>query len=203
MLSNNEHVENPRIINKSISRIKKLQRILSKKQLGSSNRYKARIQLAKAWRKVRRQRDDFVHKLSTNLASKYNPIFFEKLNIKNMVKNHTLASSILDATWGKLYTITAYKVEKYRSIIQRVNPRDTTQRCSRCGHISEVKKKLSDRMHLCLKCGFDTSRDHNSALDILRLGLEQTNAENPPLLIQPRRKRISKFGTMKQEAHTL
>lgn len=80
-LSNGEKVENPRILNKSIEKIKKLQRILSRKQKGSHNRQKARIQLARLWRKMRRQRLDFVHKLSPDLVRKYKPIIFEKLTI--------------------------------------------------------------------------------------------------------------------------
>src|SRR5205807_2790110 len=99
-LSNGEKVENPRILNKYIEKIKKLQRILSRKQKGSHNRQKARIQLARLWRKVRRQRLDFVHKLSTDLVRKYKLLIFEKLTINNMVKNHRLATSILNATWG-------------------------------------------------------------------------------------------------------
>jgi putative transposase len=202
-LSNGEKVENPRILNKSIEKIKKLQRILSRKQKGSHNRQKARIQLARLWRKVRRQRLDFVHKLSTDLVRKYKPIIFEKLTINNMVKNHRLAASILNATWGKLYEMTAYKVERYGIDCFKIPPRDTTQRCSRCGLKSEASKDLKDRIHKCLSCGLVMDRDHNAAINVLTLGLEQSNAENLPLLVQPKRKRISKFGTMKQEAHEL
>jgi len=170
-LSNGEKVENPRILNKSIEKIKKLQRILSRKQKGSHNRQKARIQLASLWRKVRRQRLDFVHKLSTDLVRKYKPIIFEKLTINNMVKNHRLATSILNATWGKLYEMTAYKVERYGIDCFKIPPRDTTQRCSRCGLKSEVNKDLKDRIHKCLSCGLVMDRDHNAAINVLTLGL--------------------------------
>jgi putative transposase len=147
---------------------------------------------------------DFVHKLSTDLVRKYKPIIFEKLTINNMVKNHRLATSILNATWGKLYEMTAYKVERYGIDCFKIPPRDTTQRCSRCGLKSEVvSKDLKDRIHKCLSCGLVMDRDHNAAINVLTLGLEQSNAKNLPLLVQPKRKRISKFGTMKLEAHEL
>lgn len=64
-------------------------------------------------------------------------------------------------------------------------------------------KDLKDRIHKCLSCGLVMDRDHNAAINVLTLGLEQSNAENLPLLVQPKRKRISKFGTMKLEAHEL
>jgi putative transposase len=178
-----------------------LQRSLSrKKKKGSKNREKARIQLAKAWRKVRRQREDFCQKISRILADKYSFIVFEKLNINNMVKNHSLAKAIMDATWYKLRQYTAYKVERRsgggQCII--VNPNGTSQKCSKCG--KDVKKKdLSVRVHECPNCGLVLDRDHNAAINILKLGLEQAHAETEPLRI--RQRRISKFQSRKQEAH--
>jgi len=198
-LSNGEKVENPGILNKSIDKIKRLQRILSRKQKGSHNRQKARMQLAKLWRKVRRQRNDFVHKLLANLVRKYKPIVFGRLTINNMVKNHRLASSIVNATWGKLYEIIASKVERYGIDCFKILPKDTTQKCSRCGLMPEVRKESDDRIHDCLKCGLIMDRDHNAAINILNLGVGQTNAEKVPLLVQ-HKKQISKYGLMKQEA---
>jgi putative transposase len=180
--------------------IKELQRSLSrkKKKKGSYNREKSRIALAKAWRKVRRQREDYCHKISKKLADEYTFIVFEKLNVANMVKNHKLAKAIMDATWGKLRQYAAYKVEERRSgggqcII--VNPSGTSQKCSKCG--KDVKKKdLSVRVHECPNCGLVLNRDQNAAINILKRGQELAHAETEPLLV----KQISKFQSMKQEA---
>src|SRR6266571_2086328 len=101
-LSDGTLIGNPRYLNGSLERIKSLQRRLSHKKKDSSNREKARLSLAKAWRKARRQRDDFAHKLSDKLTKENKVIVFEDLKIQNMVKNHNLASAIMDAAWGKL-----------------------------------------------------------------------------------------------------
>jgi putative transposase len=197
-LSTDEMVENPKHLIKSADKIKKLQKALSNKKVGSKNSEKARIHLAKAWRKVRHQRLDYCHKESTKLASRYDTIVFEDLRITNMVKNHRLASAILDATWGKLRRFSAYKVERRGGRCLVVNPSGTSQKCSGCGQV--VPKDLHVRMHECPSCGLVLDRDHNAALNILKLGLEQALAEKQPLLV---RQRISKFASRKQEAHRL
>jgi putative transposase len=149
------------------------------------------------WRKVRRNRDDFVHKTSRKLAENYDTIVFEKLNINNMVKNHNLAAAIMDATWGKLRQMTAYKVERRGGQVIIVNPSGTSQKCSGCGVV--VPKDLSVRTHECPSCKLVLDRDHNAAMNILKLGLEQAHVEKQPLLV----KRISKFASAKQEAHVI
>ena len=125
---------------------------------------------------------------------------FEKLNITVMVKNHNLAKAIMDATWGKLRLYTAYKVERRGGQVIVVNPRGTSQKCSRCGADTEEKLDLSVRMFECRSCGLVLGRDLNAAINILKLGLEQAHAETEPLLVQ---QRISKFQSRKQEAHVL
>ncbi len=145
--------------------------------------------LAKAWRKVRRQRDDFAHKVSNKLAKEYGTIVFEDLSIRGMVKNHSLASSIMDACWGKLRQFTVYKAERCGGRVILVNPAGTSQKCSGCGEM--VQKPLFERIHICPKCGLVLDRDVNAARNILAAGVEPALAEAEPLLI---RRRISKFG---------
>ena len=196
-LSTGEMVENPRYQKRSADMITKLQRTLSRKEKGSKNREKTRIQLAKALRKVRNQRLDYCHKESTKLAARFDTIAFEDLKIKNMVRNHNLAQAIMDATWGQLQRFSAYKVERRGGRVILVNPNGTSQKCSGCG--KDVPKDLSIRTHECPYCGLVLHRDTNSAKLILKLGLEQALAEKQPLLV----KRISKFASRKQEAHVL
>lgn len=188
VLSTGEMIENPKPLKQSIRRIKDLQRSLARKQKNSKNREKTRIKLAKTWRRVRNQRRDYAHKISARLAAKYDAVVFEDLKINNMVKNHSLASAIMDATWSKLRQLTAYKVERRGGNIIVVNPRGTSQKCSGCGCV--VEKDLSIRVHQCPSCKLVIDRDHNAALNILKLGLEQAYAEAEPLLVR----RISKFS---------
>lgn len=198
-LSNGKEIQNTLDFEVQTRKIKQLQKSLARKQKGSKNREKARIALSKAWRKVRRQRDDFVHKASKILADEYTMIVFEKLNINNMAKNHNLATAIMDATWAKLRQYTAYKVERGSGQVILVNPGGTSQKCSRCGVVAEEKLGLDVRTFECHSCGLVIDRDVNAATNILKLGLEQAHAEKQPLLV----KRISKFASRKQEVHTL
>ncbi len=189
-LSDGTMIDNPRFLNHSVEGIKSLQRQLSRKRRGSNNRKKVKLSLAKAWRKVRRQRDDFTHKLSDQLTKENKVIVFEDLKVGNMVKNHSLASAIMDSAWGKLRQLTAYKAERRGERVILVNPSGTSQKCSRCGEA--VPKELSERVHDCPKCGLIMDRDVNAARNILKAGLEQARVEAKPLLVQ--RRRISKFG---------
>jgi len=189
-LSDGTMIDNPTFLSSSLGRIKSLQRRLSHKKRGSSNRERARLCLAKAWRKARRQRDDFVHKLSDQLTKENEVIVFEDLKIQNMVKNHSLASAIMDAAWAKLRRLTAYKAERRGGRVILVNPSGTSQKCSGCGEM--VPKGLSERVHDCARCGLVVDRDVNAARNILERGLEQARVEAEPLLVQ--RSRISKFG---------
>jgi len=187
--SNRSIIESPKFIKQTEERTKKLQRELSRKKKSSRRREKTRILLAKAWRRVRRQRNDFAHKLSDKLTKEYGTIVFEDLNIKRMVKNHSLASAIMDSIWGKLRQYTVYKAERRGGRVIFVNPDGTSQKCSGCGEL--VPKKLSERVHKCSRCGLILDRDVNAARNILALGLERALTETKPLLIH---KRVGKFG---------
>jgi putative transposase len=103
-------------------------------------------------------------------VNRFGTIVFEDLNITNMQKNHHLAKSIADVAWNQFVTITRSKAEDAGSHVILVNPRNTSQMCSRCGMI--VAKTLSDRVHSCPHCGLVMDRDQNAAINILRLGLQ-------------------------------
>jgi putative transposase len=178
----------PRLLKKSEAGIKRLQKSLSRKRKGSKNREKAKIALEKAWRRLRNRRNDFAHKTSRSLADNYGLIVFEDLKIRNMVKNHSLSSAILDACWGKTRRLTAYKAERRGGRVILVEPRGTSQECSGCGRV--VEKALSERTHSCPFCGLELDRDVNAARNILARGLEQARVETEPLPVI----RIGKFG---------
>ncbi len=196
-LSDGTLIHNPRFLKGSMDRIKSLQRRVSSKKKGSKNREKAKLSLAKAWRKVRRQRDDFAHKLSDQLTKNNKVIVFEDLRIGNMVKNHNLASAIMDSAWARLRQLTAYKAERRGGRVILVEPRGTSQKCSGCGEA--VPKELSERVHDCPRCELVMDRDVNAARNILKLGQELARVEERPLLVQ--RRRISKFVPVKHEVH--
>jgi putative transposase len=171
-MSNGEKKENPKWINKTEKKIGKEQRRLARKKKSSKNRRKQVVKVARALRKLRRQREDFHHKLSRKLVNKYKLIVFEDLNIRGMVKNHRMAKSIHDASWSRLKSFVSYKVAETGGWMKLVNPKGT-QICSRCG--KEVRKSLSVRIHKCPSCGLVMDRDENAAINILKRGIEKVN----------------------------
>lgn len=161
-------VDNPKFLSKSEKRLKQLQRRLSKKKKGSKNRQKARARLAKTHLKVSRQRKDFAVKLARCVVHSNDVIAYEDLRVKNLVKNHSLAKSINDASWYQFREWIEYFGVKFGKITIAVAPNYTSQNCSSCGET--VHKSLSTRTHQC-KCGCVLEGDENAAINILKKGL--------------------------------
>jgi len=164
-MSNGCQIEPPAFLRKSEDKLTHEQKRLSRKKKRSQNRNKQRIIVAKVHRRIKNQRKDFAHKTSRKLVDEYDRIVFEDLQIQNMVKNHHLAKSISDAGWSQLINFTKTKAEYAGKIVELVNPRNTSQICSRCG--KSVQKDLSVRVHSCPFCDLVLDRDHNAAINIL------------------------------------
>lgn len=174
--SDGNQIENPKYIDHSFEKIKRYQRKLSKKKKGSSNYLRAKSKLANIHDTVANQRRDYLHKVSRYYVNKYDTICIEDLNILPMTKKNrfdkrskkTLHRHDLDASWGQLTFYLLYKAENAGRQIVLVDPKNTSQRCSKCGEI--VKKELSDRVHTCPFCGFTADRDYNASINILKAG---------------------------------
>ena len=170
--SDGNTVDNPRHYRKAEKKLKRLHRLVSRKNKGSKNRKKARKALAKGYLKVHRQREDFARKTANALVTSHDLIAYEHLQIRNMVKNHKLAKSIHDAAWGQfLGWMKSYAVMHGIEVVA-VPPEYTSQDCSGCGE--RVQKTLSTRTHVCPKCGLILDRDENAAMNILAKALECT-----------------------------
>jgi len=111
--SSGEKIANPRHFKHKFRRLKASQKDLSRKKLGSNNRKKARLKVARAHAKIADARNDFLHKLTTRLIRENQTIVVEDLAVRNMVKNRSLARSISDAGWGELVRQLKYKSEWY------------------------------------------------------------------------------------------
>ena len=118
---------------------------------------------------IRNRRANFAHQVSRYLVDQFDAIFFEKLNIRGMLKNHRLAKSIADAAWNQLIQYTSYKAENAGRICRTVDPRNTSKLTACCGE--RVEMTLSDRVIHCPKCQSVTDRDWNASLNILSRGL--------------------------------
>ncbi len=174
VLSNGEKIPNPRYLRKSLRKLATKQRSLSRCKRGSHRRAKARRAVATVHRRIRNQRADFLHKESRKLVNEYGTIVFEKLQPRNMVRNHSLALSISDAGWSQFVSYCSYKAECADRSVLTVSPAYTSQVCSGCGTIK--KKELSERWHSC-GCGCSLDRDHNAAINILRAGSAQQTSQ--------------------------
>ena len=159
-------VDNPRFYRTSQRTLRRKQRTLCRRKKGSNRRRKAAKNTAQTHLKIARQRRDFHSKTAKQYADNYHHIAVEKLSIDNMVKNHCLAKSIMDASWGAFLAILTAKAERAGHCVIRVNPRFTSQKCFHCGEI--VQKSLSVRTHVCPFCGYVADRDVNAAQNILK-----------------------------------
>jgi putative transposase len=132
--------------------------------------------LATAHATVRRARQDFHYKTALVLVRHYDTIYHEDLQTANMLSNHHLAKSISDAGWSAFLRILSFKAAEAGKTVVAVPPAFTSQACSgaNCGVL--VHKGLSVRWHACPECGTSLHRDHNAALNILRLGTERRGA---------------------------
>jgi len=201
--SDGEFFEHPKPMKELSEKRKALARELSKTKKRSSNRNKARVRLARLDEKIANIRNDFGWKLCRTLIEKYRIIFAEDLNIKNMQQNHHLAKAITDVSWADFLQKLSFKAESAGGQVVKVNPRNTSQRCNRCGEV--VEKELGERIHNCPSCHLKIDRDTNAARNILtigRIGLEQPESrlkEMKPLLLAQARQQAS---SMKQEAPT-
>lgn len=169
-LSTGEKITNPRHEKKDREKLARAQRQLSKKKKGSKNRDKARRKVARIHARIADRRRDHLHKLSTRLVRENQVIAIEDLSVRNMVKNHSLARAISDASWAQFRAMLEYKAEWYgRDVvaIDRFYPSSKT--CSECGRIVE-SLPLNIRDWEC-ECGAVHDRDVNAARNILAVGL--------------------------------
>lgn len=170
-LSTGEKVANPKGFKAKRAKLKKAQKVLSRKLHGSNNRYKACLKVAKVHAEISDARLDFLHKLTTRLVRENQTIAVEDLAVKNMVKNRKLALSISDASWGELVRQLEYKCDWYgRTLVKIDRWFPSSKRCGNCGHIVE-KLPLNIREWVCPKCGSHHDRDVNAAHNILAAGL--------------------------------
>lgn len=148
-------------------RLKRAQRVVSRRKKDSNRRNRARKRLHNLYRKISNQRNDFIHKTTSTLVSENQVIRMEDLNTKGMMKNHHLAASIAHASFGEIERQLTYKCEWYGRSLQLVSRfYPSSQLCSHCGARNKEMKNLNRRTFTCPVCGASLDRDLNAAINI-------------------------------------
>lgn len=182
-LSDGTEVDNPRWMRGSLSKLRRAQRRLSRRQKGSRRRKQARQQVALLHEHVANTRKDFWHKTTRTLVNRYGAIALEDLNLNFMLHNRLLSRSAHDAGLGMFYTLLDSKAANAGVQIVRVDPAYTSQVCSECGCV--VEKALSVRVHCCPHCGLTIDRDLNAARNIFALAFKSAWIEPSGVNVAP------------------
>lgn len=175
--SNGNIVPNPKHLEKSMRKLVREQRRLSRKEKGSNNRNKQRVKVALVHEKITNQRNDFLQKESTMLIRENQTICIEDLKVKNMMRNHRLAKSIASVSWSKFFDMLEYKAMWYGNDIIRIPTMyPSSQTCSCCGYKNPLVKNLAVRNWECPECHTKHDRDTNAGINILNKGLHLQSA---------------------------
>ena len=124
-----------------------------------------------AKRKIRRKVLDYQHNLTTWLVREYDAVFVENLDVAGMLQGDGNARNKQDAAWRQFVNLLEYEAELYGCHVVQVEPAGTTKECASCG--METAKPIWVREHSCPACGFETDRDANAAMNILKRGFSE------------------------------
>lgn len=199
--------DNPKNLQRSLDRLKLLQKRLSRKQKGSANRNKARIRVARLQEHIANSRKDSLHKITHALThdSQVRTICMEDLNVKGMQRNHHLAQAVGDASFGMFLTLLEYKCSWYGvNLIEIDRFAPSSKTCGKCGHVYKGLN-LSERSWTCPECGTHHDRDFNAACNIKEFGLKALPTERGKVkpvdcpLVDDRPRVLKSNGRKKQE----
>lgn len=180
VLSNGDRLPNLRFTEKEEKHVAAMQRGLARKlrrtkDTPASKRYERyRVKLARVHRRTENRRTDYLHKLSTGIVRRYGTVCVEDLNVKGMMRNHSLAGPIASASWSSFVRMLEYKSEWYGVNLLRAGRFDpTSQTCSACGYRDTRLKDLSFREWDCPQCGTHHDRDVNAAVNIMNAAINK------------------------------
>jgi putative transposase len=173
-LSDGVLVDNPRQERRERAALVQAQRNLARKEKDSRNREKARLKVGRVHARITDRRWDMWHQVTTRLVRDNQVLVIEDLAVRNMLRNHSLARAISDASWGVFRRLLEYKADEYgRTLITVPRWFPSSRLCSVCG-VRAQKMALSVRAWTCTGCDTRHDRDVNAARNILAAGLAVT-----------------------------
>ena len=172
--SDNEKIENPRLIEKYEKRIKRCARELSRRVKGSNNYNKTKKKLAVLHQKLKNARRHFIHQITKKLVIENDIIVTESLKLKDMIEEKRLSKQLTNVSLGDLCRVLEYKAKIYgKKYIKIDSYYPSSQECSRCGYKNEKVKDLSVRSWICPEYGSYHDRDYNASYNIMFEGLKK------------------------------
>ena len=199
--SDNDRYSSNKFIKKYSKKLATMQKHLSRKKKGSGSWNRQRIKVARLQEKIMSCRKDKLHKISIDLLRRYDVVCCEDLNVKGMVRNHHLAKSVSDASWGTFVTMLEYKAKWYGKTLVKIGRfYPSSKTCHHCGHVKEVLS-LSNRYYTCPNCGELIDRDLNAAKNILDEGLRNISAGTVDYTDGEGVRLARKHFLMKSESH--
>jgi putative transposase len=164
--SDGEVFDNPKALIKSQRTLRVRQKAVSRKVKGSTNRRKAVARVARVHRRVANIRRDVIHKMTTAIVKSASTIVIEDLNVSGMLKNHSLARALSDASPSEIHRQLTYKSKWYGSELLKADRfYPSSKRCCCCGNVKETLS-LGERTYHCEACGSVIDRDLNASLNL-------------------------------------